>query len=48
LNLEDKEDKTVRTSSFYGEFSSKEKRSEAEDIFAWVEASRGAKASSSQ
>jgi hypothetical protein len=48
LNLENKEDKTVRTTSFYGELSSQERRSEAEDLFAEAEASKGAEASSSQ
>jgi hypothetical protein len=34
LNVENKEDKTLRTTSFYGELSSHERRSEAEDLLA--------------
>jgi hypothetical protein len=47
LNLENKEDKTLRTTSFYGELSSQERRSEAEDLFAGAGATKRAEASSS-
>jgi hypothetical protein len=48
LNLEKKEDRTLRRAIFYGELSSQERRSKGQDLFVGVGASREADASSIQ